>query len=158
MIFRCCSLSISYTFSFCSYHHPWPLRINNHCGGWPCSHPCLQSHLPPISGHMTARTWVESENWPEQLQWSGNCPSCAQWSLQLLRSTVLCFSVRKHLTGGFLCTVLGLSGILWSLLIPEYSGIKRRGMPFPGLRNLGMSCLSFSIRWYVPSSFLWTVW
>ena len=27
--------------------------------------------------------------------------------------------VRKHLTGGFLCAVLDLSGILCSLLIPE---------------------------------------
>ena len=41
-------------------------------------------------------------------------------------------SVRKHLTGGFLCAVLDLSGILCSLLIPEYSGIKRRGKPLPG--------------------------
>ena len=40
--------------------------------------------------------------------------------------------VRKHLTGGFLCAVLDLSGILCSLLIPEYSGIKRRGKPLPG--------------------------
>ena len=40
--------------------------------------------------------------------------------------------VRKHLTGGFLCAVLGLSGILCSLLIPEYSGIKRRGKPLLG--------------------------
>ena len=35
--------------------------------------------------------------------------------------------VRKHLTRGFLCAVLDLSGTLWPLLIPEYSGIKRRG-------------------------------
>ena len=34
---------------------------------------------------------------------------------------------RKHLTGGFLCTVLDLSGNVWPLLIPEYSGIKKRG-------------------------------
>ena len=47
--------------------------------------------------------------------------------------------VRKHLTRGFLCAVLDLSGTLWPLLIPEYSGIKRRGMPFPGLRNPGIS-------------------
>ena len=40
--------------------------------------------------------------------------------------------VRKHLTGGFLCAILDLSGILCSLLIPEYSGIKRRGKPLPG--------------------------
>ena len=53
--------------------------------------------------------------------------------------------VRKHLTGGFLCAVLDLSGILCSLLIPEYSGIKRRGKPLPGLRNPGISFISVSI-------------
>ena len=47
--------------------------------------------------------------------------------------------VRKHLTRGFPCAVLDLSGTLWPLLIPEYSGIKRRGTPFPGLRNPGIS-------------------
>ena len=47
--------------------------------------------------------------------------------------------VRKHLTRGFLCAVLDLSGTLWPLLIPEYSGIKRRGTPFPGLRNPSIS-------------------
>ena len=47
--------------------------------------------------------------------------------------------VRKHLTRGFLCAVLDLSGTLWPLLLPEYSGIKRRGTPFPGLRNPGIS-------------------
>ena len=41
-------------------------------------------------------------------------------------------SVRKHLTRGFLCADLDLSGILWPIAIPEYSGIKRRGTPFPG--------------------------
>ena len=40
--------------------------------------------------------------------------------------------VRKHLTRGFLYAVLELSGTLWPLLILEYSGIKRRGTPFPG--------------------------
>ena len=40
--------------------------------------------------------------------------------------------VRKHLTGGFLCAGSDLSGILCSLLIPEYSGIKRRGKPLLG--------------------------
>ena len=48
-------------------------------------------------------------------------------------------NVRKHVTRGFLCAVLDLSGTLWPLLIPEYSGIKRRGRPFPGLRNPGIS-------------------
>ena len=43
--------------------------------------------------------------------------------------------VRKHLTRGFLCAVLDLSGTLWPLLIPECAGIKRRGTPFPGLRK-----------------------
>jgi len=55
------------------------------------------------------------------------------------------FLVRKHLTGGFLCAVLDLSGILCSLLIPEYSGIKRRGKTHLGLRNPGISFISFSI-------------
>ena len=54
--------------------------------------------------------------------------------------------VRKHLTGGFLCAVLNLSEILCSLLIPEYSGIKRRGKPLPGLRDPGISFISFSIQ------------
>ena len=39
----------------------------------------------------------------------------------------MCVGVRKHLTRGFLCAVLDLSGTLWPLLIPKYSGIKRRG-------------------------------
>ena len=38
-----------------------------------------------------------------------------------------------------------VSGILWPLLIPEYSGIKRRGMPFPELRNPGISFVSFLV-------------
>ena len=53
--------------------------------------------------------------------------------------------VRKHLTGGFLSAVSDLSGILCSLLIPEYSGIKRRGKPLWGLKNPGISFISFSI-------------
>ena len=40
--------------------------------------------------------------------------------------------VRMHITGGFLCAVLDLSGNLWPLLIPEYSGIRRRGSLSPG--------------------------
>ena len=55
------------------------------------------------------------------------------------------FIVRKHLTGGFLCAVLDLSGILYSLLIPDYSGSKRRGKPLLGLRNPGISFVNFSI-------------
>ena len=51
--------------------------------------------------------------------------------------------VRKHLTRGFPCAVLDLSGTLWPLLIPEYSGIKRRGMPFPGAKE----SRHFSLRW-----------
>ena len=39
--------------------------------------------------------------------------------------------------------VLDLSGILCSLLIPEYSGIKRRGKPLPGLRNQAFPSLVF---------------
>ena len=61
--------------------------------------------------------------------------------------------VRKHLTGGFLYTVLDLSGVLCSLLISEYSGIKRRGKPLPGLRNPGISLLVFqySDKYPLPS-------
>ena len=50
----------------------------------------------------------------------------------MVEKTFCFFSVRKHLTGGFLCAGLDLSGILCSLLIPQYSGIKRRGKPLPG--------------------------
>ena len=53
--------------------------------------------------------------------------------------TTVSTPVRKHLTRGFLCAVLDMSGTLWPLLIPEYSGIKRRGTPFTGLRNPGIS-------------------
>ena len=61
-------------------------------------------------------------------------------------------SVRKHFTKGFLLAVLDLSGTLWPLLIPEYSGIKRRGMPFLGLRNPGISHYSdkYSLPFYEP--------
>ena len=60
-------------------------------------------------------------------------------------------AVRKHLTRSFLCAVLDLSGTLWPLLIPESSGIKRRGMPFPflGLRNPGIS--HYSDKYCLPS-------
>ena len=71
---------------------------------------------------------------------AGQGGRCCLASCQEGRSTV-----RKHLTGGFLCAVLDLSGILCSLLIPEYSGIKRRGKPLPGLRNPGISFISVSI-------------
>ena len=53
--------------------------------------------------------------------------------------------VRMHLIGSFLCAALNLSGNLWPLLIPEYSGIKTRDMPFLGLRNPGISFVSFSL-------------
>ena len=71
-------------------------------------------------------------------------------SLQTLSHST---TVRKHLTGGFLCAVLDLSGILCSLLIPEYSGIKRRGKPLQGLRNPGISFISFqySDKYPLPS-------
>ena len=65
--------------------------------------------------------------------------------------------VRKHLTRGFLCAVLDLSGTLWPLLIPEYSGIKRRGTPFPGLRNPGISYYGdkYPLPFYEPDSKRW---
>ena len=60
--------------------------------------------------------------------------------------------VRKHLTRGILCAVLDLSGTLWPLLIPEYSGIKRRGTPFLVLRNPGISHYSdkYPLPFYKP--------
>ena len=62
--------------------------------------------------------------------------------------------VRKHLTRDFLCAVLDLSGTHWPLLIPEYSGIKWRGMPFPGLRNPGISHYGdkYPLPFYEPDS------
>ena len=63
-----------------------------------------------------------------------------------LRLTYTHYYVRKHLTGGFQCAVLDLSGILCSLLIPEYLRIKRRGKSLPGLRNPGISFVGFSIQ------------
>ena len=57
--------------------------------------------------------------------------------------------IRKHLTRGFLCAVLDLSGTLWPLLIPKYSGIKGRSTPFPGLRNPGIS--HYSDKYPLPS-------
>ena len=45
--------------------------------------------------------------------------------------------------------VLDLSGTLWPLLIPEHSGIKRRGTPFLGLRNPGIS--HYSDKYPLPS-------
>ena len=60
--------------------------------------------------------------------------------------------VRKRLTRGFLSAVLDLSGTLWPLLIPEYSGIMRRGTPLPGLRNPGISYYSdkYPLPFYEP--------
>ena len=68
-------------------------------------------------------------------------PSLQHNDFQIYSCWCIYQHVRKHLTGGFLCAVLDLSEIFWSLLIPEYSGIKRRGIsfPFPGLRNPGIS-------------------
>ena len=65
--------------------------------------------------------------------------------------------VRKHLTRGFQCAVLDLSGTLWPLLIPEYSGIKRRGTPFRGLRNPGISYYGdkYPLPFYEPDAKRW---
>ena len=70
----------------------------------------------------------------------GNIPLRREWLF-----------VSLYLTKGFLCAVLDLSGTLWPLLIPEYSGIKRRGtpFPFPGLRNPGIS--HYSDKYCLPS-------
>ena len=70
---------------------------------------------------------------------------CYSSNRKLILIYDLLVTVRKHLTGGFLCAVLDLSGILCSLLIPDCSGIKRRGKPLPGLRDPGTSFVSFSM-------------
>ena len=54
-------------------------------------------------------------------------------------------TVRKHLTRGFPCAVMDRSGNLWPVLIPEYSGVEGKGMPFLGLRNPGISFINFSL-------------
>ena len=64
--------------------------------------------------------------------------------------------VMLHLTGGFLRAVSDLSGVLCSLLIPEYWGIERGGKPLRGLKNPGTSFVSFPVQWWVPSSSSWT--
>ena len=91
---------------------------------------------------------------------SNSCP-LSQWCHLLISFSVTPFSsclqsfpasfpiVRKHLTRGFRCADLDLSGALWSLLIPEYSGIKRRGTPFLGQRNPGSS--HYSDKYPLPS-------
>ena len=73
-----------------------------------------------------------------------HCATLGWMSYRYLLSPagLLCNFVRKHLTRGFLCVVLDLPGTLWPLLIPEYSGIKRRGTPFLGLRNPDISHFS----------------
>ena len=53
--------------------------------------------------------------------------------------------------------VLDLSGTLWPLLIPEHWGIKRRGTPFLGLRNPGISHYSgkYPLPFYEPNGKRW---
>jgi len=56
-------------------------------------------------------------------------------------------NVRKHLTGGFLCSCVLFSICHEScpLLIPEYSGIKWSSKLLLGLKNACISFISFSI-------------
>ena len=68
---------------------------------------------------------------------------------------LLDYFVRKHFTGGFLFAVLDLSWILCSLLLPEYSEIKRRGKPLLGPRNPCISFISVSIWWKVTTTLFW---
>ena len=87
----------------------------------------------------------DHQNYIAVLEWS--------WRLKIAIS----YSVRKHLTKGFLCAVLELSGTLWPLLIPKYLGIKRRGTPLPGWRNPGNSHYSdkSTLPFYEPNSKKW---
>ena len=91
------------------------------------------------------------KRWEYQTTWPASWESCMQVRKQQLNRTC----IRKHLTKGFLCAVLDLSGTLWPLLIPEYSGIKRRGTP--GLRNPGISHYSdkYPLPYYEPNGKRW---
>ena len=88
----------------------------------------LNSHHQ-LNGH-------EFEQTPGDSKGQGSLECCSLWDCRVRHNLVIeqqhTRTVRKYLTGGFLCAVLDLSGILCSLLIPEYSGIKRRGKPLPG--------------------------
>ena len=108
-------------------------------------------------------TWVPSLGWedsqrrerlPTSVFWPGEFHGLYRpWDhkeLDMTEELSLHFTVRKHLTKGFLCAVLDLWGTLWPLLIPEYSGIKRRGTPFLGLRNLGI--FHYSDKYPLPYS------
>ena len=54
-----------------------------------------------------------------------------------VKQNELVIYIYTFVSGSFLCAVLDLSGILFSLLIPEYSGIKRRGKPLPRAEESG---------------------
>ena len=66
--------------------------------------------------------------------------TCPPWShrgggradIRSLASSDISTIVRKAFNRRLPVCFLDLSGILCSLLIPEYSGIKRRGKPLPG--------------------------
>ena len=99
-------------------------------------------------GFSSSHVWM----WELGYKKSWAPKNCCFWTVVLEEtheSPLDCKDVRKHLTGGFPCAVLDLSWILCSLLIPEYSWIKRRGKPLLGLRNARISFVSFSIWWKV---------
>ena len=63
------------------------------------------------------------EVWHNVVHWEGNGTSlqysCLENPMNSMKRQNDGILVRKHLTGGLLCAVLDLSGILCSLLIPE---------------------------------------
>ena len=107
--------------------------------------PCSSSSWTPVL--VTALCPPHPDTWICLLSLCFFLPSHCSYRVQLFRSHGLqqarppcpsptpgvysnsCPFVRKHLAGGFLCAVLNLSGILCSLLIPEYSGIERQASP-----------------------------
>ena len=129
-----------------SVHHQLPEFTQTHVH-W--VHPTIASSVVPFSSAFNLSQHQGLFQWKMMLFASGGQSIGASASVLPLniQGWFPLGCIRKHWTGGFLCAVLDLSGILCSLFIPEYSGIKRRGKPLPGLRNPGISFVSFSIRW-----------
>ena len=109
---------------------------------------CCWNSQRPVAGIKWMTRWVKGGTWTIMLAMVNNFIfdfRVRECHLRAVNKVVNIFFldahsihwriVRKHLPGSFLCAVLDLSGILCSLLIPEYSGIKRRGKPLPGLRT-----------------------
>ena len=95
-------------------------------------------------------TRMVSKYYPQHRVWNCNFGDCLDIVFVVYHrlSVRLVNTNQTHLVRTFFTKIIKqgeLSGILWPLLIPEYSGIKMRGTPFLGLRNPGISCVTFSL-------------